>query len=137
MLARRPRRSRTSRPRRLENPGPAPRTVNEDEGCGFCPGRGPLRLEAEQGADAVDRCEILDVLHDPDGSPVDERLVDEQIESVLPLVERGAVERALPRGRCETTAGGAAPRGPVRPVLNQEKLHPSVGGSFERLLPPR
>ena len=76
------------------------------------------------------------MLHHPDGSPVDERLVDEEIKTVLPLLERGAIEGAFPSRRGQTTAGGATPRRPVRPVLNQEQLDPSVGGSLERLLPP-
>jgi hypothetical protein len=65
--------------------------VHEDEGPGCSRGRGRLRLETEQGADPVDGREILDVPHHPNGSPVDERLVDEEIETVLTGLERGAV----------------------------------------------
>ena len=60
---------------------------------------GRLRLETKQGAEPGDGLEILDVPHHPNGSPVDERLVDEEIETVLPGLERGAVERALSSGR--------------------------------------
>src|SRR5215210_5724653 len=73
----------------------------------------------------------------PDASAVIERLMDREVEPVLPLLECRSIERALsPRGG-EAATGGAAPDRSLGTDLDEESLDPPVGGSLERRGPAR
>jgi thioredoxin reductase (NADPH) len=76
------------------------------------------------------------VLHRPDGSAVDECLVNGEIQPVIRTLHARPVERAL-AGLGRDTAAARAPGGwPVRALLEEEEFDALVGGRLERLLPP-
>src|SRR5204862_671448 len=86
-------------------------------------------------ADAFDRVEVVPGAECADGAAVRERLVDGEVEAVLPLLELRSVERARPAFRRGAAAGRALPRRAVGALLDEQQLDTPVGGRLERLLP--
>ncbi len=76
------------------------------------------------------------VLNGPNGSAVDECLVNGEVQPVIRALHARPIERALADPGRDTAATRAAGGGPVRALLEEEKFDAPVGGGFERLLPP-
>jgi thioredoxin reductase (NADPH) len=76
------------------------------------------------------------VLHRPDGSAVDQRLVNGEVQPVIRALHARPVERALAALGRNTAATRTAGGRPVRALLEEEQFDALVGGRLERLLPP-
>ena len=76
------------------------------------------------------------VLHGPDGSAVDERLVNREVQPVIRALHARPVEWTLAVLSRYAAAVGAAGGRPVRALPEEEQFDPLVGGRLERLLPP-
>src|SRR3954452_16122403 len=89
----------------------------------------------QERADAFDRLEVVAGAEGADGAAVRERLVDGEVEAILPLLELRSVERACPAFRGGAPAGRALPRRAVCPFLDEQQLDAAIGGCLECLLP--
>jgi len=76
------------------------------------------------------------VLHGPDGSAVDERLVNGEVQPVIRALHARPIEWTLAALSRHTAAVRAAGGRPVRALLEEEEFDTLVGGRLERLLPP-
>ena len=76
------------------------------------------------------------VLDGPNGSAVDERLVNGEVQPVIRALHARPVEWTLAALRRDTAAVRAAGGGPVRALPEKKQFDTLVGGRLERLRPP-
>src|SRR5215217_7379799 len=93
-------------------------------------------LVAEERPDALDGIEVAMVLDGPDGSAVDERLVNGEVQPVIRALHARPVEWTLAALSRDTAAVRAAGGRPVRALPEKKQFDTLVGGRLERLRPP-
>ena len=83
-------------------------------------------LVPKKGADALDRPEILAMLHGPDTASVQEGLVHRKIEPVAGNLHAGAVERTRPPSDGDPAAARAAESLVIDAVLEEQQIDPRI-----------